>query len=386
MAILGVLTMAEQFGGQGADAFTPMGAAVPGSPHEAAAAARRPGDQTEVFPLTLFSVGGMLLFPAAGDLLTHVRRARGALAAALPAVRAGPSPPPAVAGGVAEVLPARRVLLGVLPVRRGAALRLRRLALPRRHRRRPSPTADGDARGPAAARCACWCWSACCSRSARCRSTRGRPTSTRARPTPVTGFMAACTKVAAFGAILRVVYVGVEANRWDWRGGVIAVAALTMVVGAVLSVTQTDVKRHARLLLDRARRVHPGRRAGLRPHRRLGHDVLPRRLRLHDHRRVRRRLAGAPGRVRGHAPVAVGRPGPQPPGRGRRLRLPAAGLRGHPADLRLHREVRRVRAGDRVGGRSGVALVIIGVLCSVDRGVLLRPAHRADVLHRAAGR
>ena len=62
-------------------------------------------------------------------------------------------------------------------------------------------------------------------------------------PTPVTGFMAACTKVAAFGAILRVVYVGIEANRWDWRGGVIAVAALTMVVGAVLSVTQTDVKR-----------------------------------------------------------------------------------------------------------------------------------------------
>jgi NADH-quinone oxidoreductase subunit N len=62
-------------------------------------------------------------------------------------------------------------------------------------------------------------------------------------PTPVTGFMAACTKVAAFGAILRLVYVGLEANRWDWRMGVIAVAALTMVVGSVLSVTQTDVKR-----------------------------------------------------------------------------------------------------------------------------------------------
>jgi NADH-quinone oxidoreductase subunit N len=62
-------------------------------------------------------------------------------------------------------------------------------------------------------------------------------------PTPVTGFMAACTKVAAFGAILRLVYVGLEGNRWDWRGGVIAVAALTMIVGSVLSVTQTDVKR-----------------------------------------------------------------------------------------------------------------------------------------------
>src|SRR4029079_11666883 len=69
MAALGILTMAEKFGGQGADAFTPMGAAVPGSPHEAAAL--RAGLATsEVFPLTLFSVVGMLLFPAAGDLLT----------------------------------------------------------------------------------------------------------------------------------------------------------------------------------------------------------------------------------------------------------------------------------------------------------------------------
>jgi NADH-quinone oxidoreductase subunit N len=62
-------------------------------------------------------------------------------------------------------------------------------------------------------------------------------------PTPVTGFMAACVKIAAFGAILRMAYVGVGANRWDWQMGLVVVAALTMVVGAVLSVTQTDVKR-----------------------------------------------------------------------------------------------------------------------------------------------
>ncbi|MGH4008120.1 MAG: NADH-quinone oxidoreductase subunit N, partial [Pseudonocardiaceae bacterium] len=35
-------------------------------------------------------------------------------------------------------------------------------------------------------------------------------------PTPVTAFMAACTKVAAFGAILRVLTVGFEATRWEW--------------------------------------------------------------------------------------------------------------------------------------------------------------------------
>jgi NADH-quinone oxidoreductase subunit N len=62
-------------------------------------------------------------------------------------------------------------------------------------------------------------------------------------PTPVTGFMAACTKLAAFGAMLRFAYVAAEGARWDWRVVVIAVAALTMLVGAVLSVTQTDVKR-----------------------------------------------------------------------------------------------------------------------------------------------
>ena len=56
----------------------------------------------------------------------HVRRARGLLAAALPALRAGPPPAPAQPGGGAQVLPARRVRLGVLPVRRGPALRLRR--------------------------------------------------------------------------------------------------------------------------------------------------------------------------------------------------------------------------------------------------------------------
>jgi NADH-quinone oxidoreductase subunit N len=55
--------------------------------------------------------------------------------------------------------------------------------------------------------------------------------------------MAACTKVAAFGAMLRVFYVAFEAARVEWQPVVAAVAALTMVVGAVMAVTQTDVKR-----------------------------------------------------------------------------------------------------------------------------------------------
>ncbi len=62
-------------------------------------------------------------------------------------------------------------------------------------------------------------------------------------PTPVTALMAACTKISAFGALLRVMYVAFGGTEWDWRPMFWAVAILTMVVGGVLAITQTDVKR-----------------------------------------------------------------------------------------------------------------------------------------------
>ncbi len=61
--------------------------------------------------------------------------------------------------------------------------------------------------------------------------------------TPVAAFMASCTKVAAFGALLRVLYVGFAGNAWNWRPIIWAVAIASMAVGAILGVTQTDVKR-----------------------------------------------------------------------------------------------------------------------------------------------
>ncbi len=84
-------------------------------------------------------------------------------------------------------------------------------------------------------------------------------------PTPVTAFMGACTKVAAFGAILRVLQVGFGATRWEWRGVLWAVAIASMVIGAVLGLTQTDIKRmvayssvaHAGFLLVGALAVTP---------------------------------------------------------------------------------------------------------------------------------
>jgi NADH-quinone oxidoreductase subunit N len=62
-------------------------------------------------------------------------------------------------------------------------------------------------------------------------------------PTPVTAFMAACTKVAAFGAILRVLYTAFSTTANDWRPIIWAVAIASMVVGALFGLTQTDVKR-----------------------------------------------------------------------------------------------------------------------------------------------
>jgi NADH-quinone oxidoreductase subunit N len=62
-------------------------------------------------------------------------------------------------------------------------------------------------------------------------------------PTPITGFMAAATKVAAFGALLRVVYVALPPLHNEWRPVLWAIAILTLAVGSVTAVTQTDVKR-----------------------------------------------------------------------------------------------------------------------------------------------
>jgi NADH-quinone oxidoreductase subunit N len=55
--------------------------------------------------------------------------------------------------------------------------------------------------------------------------------------------MASCTKIAAFGAILRVLYVGFSTSSWNWRPIIWAVAIASIVVGAILGLTQTDLKR-----------------------------------------------------------------------------------------------------------------------------------------------
>src|SRR6202000_906473 len=62
-------------------------------------------------------------------------------------------------------------------------------------------------------------------------------------PTPVTAFMGACTKVAAFGAILRVLTVSFQSTSWEWRGVLWGIAIISMFLGAILGITQSDIKR-----------------------------------------------------------------------------------------------------------------------------------------------
>jgi NADH-quinone oxidoreductase subunit N len=243
LALLAVLTMSERQVDDGG-AFTGQASAVPGSAAEGAA--RRAGlVQSEVFPLMLFSIGGMLLFPASDDLLTMfvalevfslplyllcglARRRRllsqeaslkyfllGAFSSAFflygsallygfaGSVRLSDIAAAITgSGGGAVIHRDGLLLLGVALVAVGLLFKV------------------------SAAPFQVW-----------------TPDVYQGAPTPITGFMAACTKVAAFGALMRVAYVAVPGDRWDWSPALWGVAILTMVVGSVVAIVQTDVKR-----------------------------------------------------------------------------------------------------------------------------------------------
>ncbi len=62
-------------------------------------------------------------------------------------------------------------------------------------------------------------------------------------PTPVTAFMAAATKAAAFAALLRILTTAFPQYRDDWRPIVFVLAALSMLVGAIAALAQNDIKR-----------------------------------------------------------------------------------------------------------------------------------------------
>ena len=62
-------------------------------------------------------------------------------------------------------------------------------------------------------------------------------------PTPVVAYMASGVKVAGFAGLLRIMSVTFEPLVDDWRLAIEVIAALTLVIGSVSAVVQTNVKR-----------------------------------------------------------------------------------------------------------------------------------------------
>jgi NADH-quinone oxidoreductase subunit N len=62
-------------------------------------------------------------------------------------------------------------------------------------------------------------------------------------PTPVTAFMSAATKVAAFMALIRVLDVAFQPLTWDWTPVIWVLAAASVIVGSVLAIAQSNIKR-----------------------------------------------------------------------------------------------------------------------------------------------
>jgi len=246
ISLIGVLVIAERRTEGGQDAFAAQGGSVPGSQQEREAI-RAGWLTTEVYPLIMFSVGGMLLFPAANDLLT--------MFVALEVL----SLPLYLVCGLArhrrllsQEAALKYFLLGAFSSAfflYGAALiygYAGSVELSNKDPHNPgiAQAIAAHAHGPAllyagiallgmgllfkvgAAPFHMW-----------------TPDVYQGAPTPITGFMAAATKIAAFGALVRVLDVGLLGAADVWRPVIEIVAILTMVVGGILALTQRDIKR-----------------------------------------------------------------------------------------------------------------------------------------------
>ncbi len=238
-SLMSVLLFAERQLEGGITAFAGQAAALPGTEAEREASSRGI-EHTEVFPLMLFAIGGMMLFASANDLLTMFvalevlslplyllcglarRRRLISQEAALKYFLLGAFSSAFFLYGIALVYGyAGSFKLGdidtsVSSTVGGNGLLLAGMAL----------MAVGLLFKVSAAPFHAW-----------------TPDVYQGAPTAVTAFMAACTKVAAFGALLRVFYVALGGVRWDWQPMMWVIAALTMAIGSIVAITQTDIKR-----------------------------------------------------------------------------------------------------------------------------------------------
>ena len=62
-------------------------------------------------------------------------------------------------------------------------------------------------------------------------------------PTPFVAFMASAIKAAGFAAMLRVLYVTLGEYKADWQPVIYGIAVATLLIGSLLAIIQTDLKR-----------------------------------------------------------------------------------------------------------------------------------------------
>lgn len=247
VGVLGVLLVAERQVGaevgegvrRGLDGFTPQASAIPGSVAEQLAT-KAGVIQTEVFPLTMFAVGGMLLFPASDDLLTmfialEVLSLPLYLLCGLARRRRLLSQEAALKYFLLGAFSSAFFLYGVAMLY-GYAGTLDLVGI-------SEAVAAGAGKTSLALIGTGLLLVGVLFKIGAVPFHSWIPDVYQGAPTSITAFMAAATKIAAFGAMLRVFYVAVPGLRDDWRPVLWAIAILTMVVGTVTAVTQVDVKR-----------------------------------------------------------------------------------------------------------------------------------------------
>jgi len=239
LALVSVLLMADRVSEPGG-AFAAQAAARVGSSRDRTMTAVATPMQTEIFPLTLFAIGGMLVFPAASDLLTlfvalEVLSLPLYLLCGLARRRRLISQEAAVKYFLLGAFTSAILLYGIaLIYGYSGSIKFAEIAA------KASAGGSSDVMlligmgllvvgllfkgsvGPF------HLWT---------------PDVYQGAPTPVTAFMASCTKVAAFAAMLRVFSVAIGPMAWSWRPVLWVVAIASMLIGSIIGITQTDMKR-----------------------------------------------------------------------------------------------------------------------------------------------
>ena len=238
-ALVGALLISENRIDPLGDAFAAQSSALPGSEDELAFT-ERGWYQTEIWSLFLFSVGGMLIFPIANDLLT--------LFVALEVM----SLPLYLLVGMAR----RRRLLSQEAALKyfvlgafSSAFMLYGSALVYGF---ANSVEFGDVAKALSASAAnsnlmlvggIFILIGLLFKVGAAPFHQWTPDVYQGAPTAITAFMSAGTKVAAFGALLRVFYVALSGLAWDLSVVLWAIAIITMLVGTIIGVAQSDIKR-----------------------------------------------------------------------------------------------------------------------------------------------